>query len=200
MRKSINRYFELTDVTKVQNPFPYLISPKALNPDLVEGLLSWFETSAPWSLVETDFYEQYEFSFFDQSLPTPICDFILKENTDTLRALIEGFFETKLSFKVDLTAHKLLVGQRIRIHNDFIPGMETHRLLIQLNRGWLDENGGMLMFFNSMDPNDLHRVIRPLNNSCVVFEISDKSNHAVSTINGGERYTLVYSFYEQLDE
>jgi Rps23 Pro-64 3,4-dihydroxylase Tpa1-like proline 4-hydroxylase len=199
MRKSINSNFELADVTRVHSPFNYLITPKALRPDLAESLLSWFETSAPWFLVETDFYEQYEFSFFDHPLPASISDLITKENIDSAKSLMEELFETQLSPKVDFTAHKLLSGQRIRIHNDYIPGMETHRLIIQLNRGWIDDNGGMLMLFNSRDPKDLHRVIRPVHNSAVAFEISKKSNHAVSTIHAGERFTLVYSFYEKLN-
>ncbi len=90
---------------------------------------------------------------------------------------------------------KLVNGHTIRLHNDFIPGRETHRLLIQLNRNWQDENGGFLLFFNSSAPEDIHRVIHPVHNSSVGFAISPKSNHAVSTVYNGERYTLVYSFY-----
>ena len=90
-----------------------------------------------------------------------------------------------------------VLGQRIRIHNDYIPGAETHRVLVQLNNGWADDNGGLLVFFNSDDPADIHRAFRPLHNSCVAFAISPSSYHAVSTIHGGERYTLVYSFYQK---
>ena len=80
------------------------------------------------------------------------------------------------------------------IHNDFIEEGESHRILIQLNRGWLDEQGGLLMLFGSSSPGDVQRVIRPLHRSAFGFSISDCSYHAVSTIAEGERYTLVYSF------
>jgi Rps23 Pro-64 3,4-dihydroxylase Tpa1-like proline 4-hydroxylase len=89
----------------------------------------------------------------------------------------------------------LVAGQRIRIHNDYIPDQESHRVLVQLNRGWTDDMGGALIFFNSHDPTDMHRAFRPSHNSCVGFEISPKSLHAVSTIHSGERFTLVFSFY-----
>ena len=121
-----------------------------------------------------------------------------KPNLECVKGLVQDAFEVVLSDRIDVTAHKLLPGQRIRLHNDYIPGAETHRVLVQLNRGWEDENGGLLMFFNSSDPADIHRILRPSHNSCVAFEISPDSNHAVTTIHGGERFTLVYSFYKSL--
>lgn len=177
------------------NPFQYFVLPKAFYQEQSESILSWFETEAPWKLVETDFYEQYEFDFFNVKVPEQLL--FLKEISllDYLTQKVEHIFEVKLKDQIDLTAHKLLPGQRIRLHNDYIEGQETHRILIQLNRNWKDENGGFLLFFNSSDPADVHRIFRPIHNSSVGFAISPKSNHAVSTIHGGERYTLVYSFY-----
>jgi Rps23 Pro-64 3,4-dihydroxylase Tpa1-like proline 4-hydroxylase len=177
------------------NPFQYFVLTKAFDREQSEPILSWFVTDAPWKLVETDFYEQYEFDFFDVEVPEYL--FFLKEKPflDYLTKKVERIFEVKLKSQIDLTAHKLLQGQRIRLHNDYIEGQETHRILIQLNRNWKDENGGFLLFFNSSDPADVHRVFRPIHNTSVGFAISPKSNHAVSTIHAGERYTLVYSFY-----
>lgn len=177
-------------------PFPYYISEEALTTETGDSLLGWFENDAPWLLVETGFYEQYEFSFFNVDLPPSITALIDKRNLERVKGLVQDVFGVVLSDRIDLTAHKLLSGQRIRLHNDYIPGEETHRVLVQLNRGWDDKNGGLLMFFNSCDPADIHRVLRPSHNSCVAFEISPDSNHAVTTIHGGERFTLVYSFYK----
>jgi len=179
-------------------PFPYYISEEALTKEASESLLGWLESDAPWQLVETGFYEQYEFSFFSMDLPSSIAALIDKPNLESVKGLVQDAFGVALSDRIDVTAHKLLPGQRIRLHNDYIPEAETHRVLVQLNRGWDDENGGLLMFFNSSDPADIHRVLRPSHNSCVAFEISPDSNHAVTTIHGGERFTLVYSFYKSL--
>jgi len=180
-----------------ETPFPHILASEGLCSDYAVALLRWLETDAPWVLVEESFYEQYEFSLRNVKLPAEAASLISVESLARLRALIEKWFTTRLSEKVDVTAHKLVAGQTIRIHNDFIPGQETHRLLVQLNRGWADENGGLLMFFNSPDPRDLKRVFRPTHNSCVAFEISRKSLHAVSTIHGGQRFTLVYSFFAE---
>lgn len=176
-------------------PFEYLTGSDVLDKRFGSELLQWLENCDAWKLVEKDFYEQYEFSFFDVTLPQHLS--ILREYSSlrNIKNEIEEIFETELSSKIDFTAHKLVPGQRIRIHNDFIPGQESHRLIIQLNRGWKQENGGLLMLFNSDEPSDVHKVIVPVHNSAVAFKISPSSNHAVSTIHEGGRFTLVYSFY-----
>jgi Rps23 Pro-64 3,4-dihydroxylase Tpa1-like proline 4-hydroxylase len=97
---------------------------------------------------------------------------------------------------VDVSAHKLTSGQTIRIHNDWIGGEETHRLLIQLNDGWSIENGGLLMLFGSRAPEDVRSITEPAHGSGFAFEISERSFHAVSTIKAGQRFTLVYTFRE----
>ena len=181
-----------------KTPFPYYISEEALTKEAGDLLLDWFESDAPWQLVETEFYEQYEFSFFSVDIPPGIAALVDKRNLERVQGVVQDAFGVVLSDRINVTAHKLLSGQRIRLHNDYIPGDETHRVLVQLNREWGDENGGLLMLFNSSDPADIHRVLRPSHNSCVAFEISPASNHAVTTIHGGERFTLVYSFYKSL--
>jgi len=182
-------------VKTFSRPFPYFHSPEAFTKDVSEEILNWLEFEARWKLVEANFYEQYEFSAADAELPARLSflreDFFLSE----LKTRIQFLFRSTLSNRIDLTAHKLVPGQRIRIHNDFIPGQETHRLLIQLNRDWTDDNGGFLLLFNSSDPADVHKIFRPSHNSVVGLAITPKSHHAVSAIHHGERFTLVYSFY-----
>lgn len=195
MLKKEEKIVGFNDIEFHSKPFPYFKLSKFFDDKFSKIILNWLQKDAPWKLVETDFYEQYEFDFQDSTPSSEL--FFLYEN-DFLGFLVrqmENIFSVKLNKEVSLTGHKLVSGQTIRIHNDFIPGQETHRLLIQLNQGWNDENGGFLMFFNSSNPNDINRIIRPIHNSSVGFEISSNSNHAVSTIHKGERYTLVYTFY-----
>jgi Rps23 Pro-64 3,4-dihydroxylase Tpa1-like proline 4-hydroxylase len=176
-------------------PFPYAVSPRAFDNEMSYAILKWLQLEAPWKLVETDFYEQFEFSLFDAGLPPRLRFLGDRMFIDSLSAEIEKLFGVKLAEQVDVTAHRLIKGQRIRIHNDYIFGGETHRLLIQLNHDWRDEDGGLLLFFNSPDPSDVHKVFRPVHNTAIAFAISPDSNHAVTTIHGSERFTLVYSFY-----
>jgi Rps23 Pro-64 3,4-dihydroxylase Tpa1-like proline 4-hydroxylase len=191
----IAKELQLSSAKTFSRPFTYFVSPQAFTKGVSEEILNWLEFEAPWKLVETNFYEQYEFSAADAELPARLSflqkDFFLTE----LKVKIEHLFRTTLSSRIELTAHKLVPGQRIRIHNDFIPGQETHRLLIQLNRYWTDKDGGFLLLFNSSNPSDVHKIFRPSHNSVVGLAITPNSHHAVSTIHHGERFTLVYSFY-----
>lgn len=176
-------------------PFRYSVLSKALDARVSDALLDWLERDAPWTLRIAEFYEQHEFTVTAEILPPGLRDTFADLALQELRSRVSDIFDAKLSERVDVTAHRLTKGQRIRIHNDFIPGRETHRLLVQLNRGWHDENGGALVLFSGYGESDIHRILRPLHNSGLLFEISSKSLHAVTPINTGERFTLVFSFF-----
>lgn len=182
----------------LSEPFPHAVSRWAMLPELAMQTLAWMETSAPWKLRIASFYEQWEMHLDEETLPEDVRDLLSP-------ALIERLASELLPDLVgdreliEVTAHRMVAGQTIRIHNDFRPGGETHRILIQLNRGWVDEQGGLLMLFGSGRVEDVRRVIRPMHGSGFGFRISDNSFHAVSTITGGERFTLVYSFRETSD-
>ena len=178
-------------------PFRYFLARRCFSPDLHLALLEWFEADTPWRLVETDFYEQYEFSMFDVVLPESVSWLAAAENLAAVRSAMCALFGVALKDRIMLVAHRLMPGQRIAIHNDHLVGQETHRLTVQFNRGLRDEDGGFFMLFNSDNPKDIHRIVRPISGSAIGFEIGENSNHAVSRLHGGERYTLVYSFYSR---
>lgn len=192
---SAERLLRLSSLEAFVEPFPYFTAAEGFGVAVSGAILEWLETEAPWHLVVTDFYEQYELSLSTAAL-LPSLEFLtFPPFLDDLRSQVEEVFGARLDERIDCTAHKLVPGQRIRIHNDFLQGEETHRVLVQLNRGWHEDQGGYLMLFNSQDPSDVHRVFSPAHDSVVGFAISERSHHAVSTIHGGERFTLVFSFY-----
>lgn len=175
-------------------PFPHTATMGLMAHDLADATLRWMETDAPWTLRVASFYEQCETHLNAETLPLGLVSLIAPA---TVNQLVHTMLQPLTREEVELTeitAHKLLVGQTIRIHNDYLEGQESHRLLIQLNRGWTDCLGGLLMLFRSSRPEDLRRAVRPLHGSGFAFTISPRSFHAVSTIQGGERFTLVYSF------
>lgn len=175
-------------------PFPHVVSRWALAPGLAERALRWMETSAPWKLRIASFYEQWEIHLDEAILPQELRELVAPSTIARVaRELLPGA-DCKGPQVIEVTAHRMVAGQTIRIHNDFRPGGEAHRALVQLNRGWLDEQGGLLMLFGSSDPSDVRKVLRPVHGSGFGFEISDCSFHAVSTIASGERFTLVYTF------
>lgn len=187
-------YGRLQPPALIPTPFPHFLTDHCLTSAIEAELLDWLDTDAPWTLVETDFYEQYEFDLHCVELPGTLEYLVDPRVLQGLRLRIESAFGVTLAPAVHVVAHRLEPGQRIGIHNDMREGGETHRLTIQLNRGLTDDDGGFFMLFNSDDARDVHQILRPLSGSAIGFEISPASNHAVSRVHGGLRYTLVYSF------
>ncbi|WP_294282807.1 cyclophane-containing peptide 2OG-Fe(II) oxygenase YhhC [uncultured Sphingomonas sp.] len=177
-----------------QEPFPHATATSPLPSELCETLLDWFEGDAPWRLRIASFYEQWEMHLDAATLPPPVRSIVSAEVANDLSEGLLVPIGANRPVLTEVTAHKLLPGQTIRIHNDHLEDGETHRILVQLNRGWSDEQGGLLMLFGSAMAADVRRIVRPLHGSSFAFEISPRSFHAVSTIASGERYTVVYSF------
>lgn len=175
-------------------PFQHAVCNPLLNGATAEAAIAWFETQAPWKLKVASFYEQYECNLHEADLPESIAAIIAPEFVRELSRRMLGPISGDELKLTEVNAHKLVAGQTIRIHNDYIGGEETHRVLVQLNRGWDDANGGMLMLFSGPRAEDVARIVRPTHASATSFEISSSSFHAVSTIHSGERYTIVYSF------
>jgi Rps23 Pro-64 3,4-dihydroxylase Tpa1-like proline 4-hydroxylase len=192
---ALDPYARLAPSQVATSPFRYFSADACLSPEIEAALLAWLEQDAPWKLVETDFYEQFEFDMRDADLPNDIASLVSPANLARLRATMEAVFGEAMASHVQVVAHRLDPGQRIAIHNDMREGGETHRLTVQLNRGLTDDDGGFFMLFNSDDPTDIHRILRPTSGSAIGFAISRASHHAVSRLHGGERFTLVYSFY-----
>jgi len=175
-------------------PFRHVTCREFLPTALLEETLSWMQEDAPWKLRIESFYEQWELHLSPEILPPQLQELLAPEAIANIeRRLVRPIEAGRVRF-VEATAHKLVAGQIIRIHNDYLDEGETHRVLFQLNRGWRDEQGGLLMLFGSESPEDVRRVVRPTHGSAFAFEISPSSFHAVSRIAGGNRFTMVYSF------
>lgn len=183
--------FEHSDIQEL--PFKHCAIDDILNNGLEYIIHDWFERTAEWRLTEMDFYTQFEFSLFDVQLPEELSCLVSEDTLEQIKSEFCKIFGLPNYEIVGITAHKLVGGHKIGVHNDFIGNEETHRLLIQINPEWLDDNGGFLMLFNSQDYQDLNKIVRPLLNTGFGFEITDKSYHAVSTVYNYSRYTIVYT-------
>jgi Rps23 Pro-64 3,4-dihydroxylase Tpa1-like proline 4-hydroxylase len=176
------------------SPFPHFLAPAVLSDELAGRTLAWLEASTTWQLTITTFYEQYEFSLLETSLPADVAELVSPALLAEVRTQLEEALDAGPLELTDITVHKLTNGHHIGVHNDYLGQAESHRLLVQLNADWQPEHGGYLLLFNSADAHDVHSVVAPLHNSAVGFEISPRSHHAVSTVYDFRRYTLVYTF------
>jgi hypothetical protein len=187
-------YFNL-DSAKVEfEPFPHFSIGTVLPKAVIACVFEWFQDTHVWKLVETDFYEQYEFSLLSVDLPEQIKFLISKAAIQYIEQMYIDEFGVNALELVDIVAHKLVNEQRIGVHNDYINGEETHRMVLHINPLWKEENGGLLLLFNSSKTEDLSKIIKPIDNTAFGFEISRNSHHAVSKIYDYTRYTIVYTF------
>ncbi|RYY20564.1 MAG: 2OG-Fe(II) oxygenase [Chitinophagaceae bacterium] len=186
--------FDLETATVVTMPFPHFSANEVLTGKKIGEVYNWFQDTKIWNLVETEFYEQYEFSLLHTELPDQVKCLISEETLSYIEQKYIQEFKVKALKLVDVVGHKLVNEQRIGIHNDFINGEETHRLVLHINPHWKDENGGLLLLFNSSKPQDMAKIVKPVDNTAFGFEISRQSHHAVSKIYDYTRYTIVYTF------
>ncbi|MGN6818237.1 MAG: cyclophane-containing peptide 2OG-Fe(II) oxygenase YhhC, partial [Sphingomonas sp.] len=165
-----------------------------LSEETAGALLDWLDTDAPWRLRIADFYEQHEFSMLECALPPSVAHIVSDDFVAEIGRQLSARLDAPPLALVDVAVHRLVKGQKIRIHNDHIGDAETHRLVVQLNRGWRMEQGGLFMIFADDDPESVADVMLPVHRSAFGFEISRRSHHAVSTIHAGSRDSLVYTF------
>ena len=177
-----------------QSPFPHFTSNSVLSAEKISEVFNWFKDTRIWNLVETDFYEQYEFSLLHTDLPENMKCLISEQSLFYIEQKYIKEFKVNSLKLVDVVAHKLVNDQRIGIHNDFINGEETHRMVLHINPYWQEDNGGLLLLFKSNKAEDMVKIIKPIDNTAFGFEISRQSHHAVSKIYDFTRYTIVYTF------
>ena len=175
-------------------PFPHFRVSNVLSRPVAETMLDWLDTSAPWKLRIAEFYEQHEFSMLDCAPPPELAGLASGQVVDAVASEFALRLQAPKLELVNIDLHRLVAGQTIRIHNDFLGAAESHRLVVQLNRGWSAEQGGLLMLFANDAPEGVTDVMLPVHGSAFGFEISERSHHAVSTIHAGQRDTLVYTF------
>ena len=188
------KHINLDNVVLEHLPFKHFWSLATFFDGCDQEIYEWLEKSYVWDFTKSEFYTQFEFSLMERELPKNLEHLITDDSIKYIsNCFIKQFGLSTLDL-IGATVHKLIDGHKIGVHNDFIGGEETHRLVIQINPNWSEVNGGYLMLFNSQRSEDVAKVIKPLNNSCFGFEISPNSFHAVSKVYDFTRYTLVYTF------
>ncbi|MET0646173.1 MAG: cyclophane-containing peptide 2OG-Fe(II) oxygenase YhhC [Pyrinomonadaceae bacterium] len=184
----------------VATPFPHFALPDLFDGGTAAAVLDWLERDAPWAVESRGFYIHHGCTKLTERVAGGSAAVIAAPETlECIRRHLERLFGTTLSSsRFDLAAHRMLPGHRIGVHTDSPGhGTETHRLLVNLNSGFDDEQGGHLILLDLQDPEGSAVIVRPLHNSAVAMEFSDRSWHCVDEIKAGKRYSLVYSFWTE---
>lgn len=181
----------------VAYPYPHFLVDEMFAPEFADDLLRWLAEGDHWFLSQQKFYEQYEFELASMPLPTAVAPLTRPDVLAWLISLCESRFGEPLFSGVSIAAHKLVAGQYIGVHNDAPSsqcGMETHRLVVQLNHGRGSLVGGELQLFLQRTAPTPSSAYSPRHNAAFGFKLTPKSYHAVARVEAGERYSLIFTF------
>lgn len=93
-----------------------------------------------------------------------------------------------------VTAQRMMPGQAIGVHSDRpLLGYEIARLVVQLNRQWQPDHGGVLELFSSPDSEPVFGV-NPGYNEAFGFLLHVDSHHGVTEVTQ-PRQTVVFNFW-----
>jgi Rps23 Pro-64 3,4-dihydroxylase Tpa1-like proline 4-hydroxylase len=190
--------FRLDEIEMQEIPFVHFFKQDFVDPELANEILEWFRKCNLWKPRKIkDFYEVSDFDFTTSTVPAKF-DFLKSQAlVDTLVAFARKSCP-QVNGKVDITANRMTNGEKIKIHTDHGDLDQHFRIIIQFNKDWEINNGGLIMLFDSDHPSleqETNRIYIPENGSAWGFQISEKSFHAVSPIRNNIRYSLVYTFY-----
>jgi hypothetical protein len=174
-------------------PYPHFISPRFYTERFAEALLTWLESGAEWRLKETPLFAQYDLGFSRFKHCTEIQGLWDPAVLARLRDEAGRAYGVPVSGRINISAHKLVTGQHGSVHTDNEPG-ETHRLVVQLNRGRANDSGGNLVLLSGPKPTDMSVVFKQTSNSAVGFGLGPASHHAIGRVRTGTRFTVIYTF------
>ena len=188
-----NDILAFDEVVRKAEPYPHIVSPQFYTERFAERLLTWLEAEQDWRLKEGILFEQYELGFSHFTHCKEIQGLWDGAVLARLRDGVTRATGFPVSGRINIHAHKLVPGQFTNIHTDQIPE-ETHRLVVQLNRGRADDSGGNLMLLTGPKPADMSIVFKQTSNSAVGFALGAESFHAVGRVRTGTRFTIIYTF------
>lgn len=203
MQLDVNELWNFSRRATFKTPFPHFVIPEFIHPTFANALLDWLERDASWvPHVEPNFYALSECDLERVALPDHLSSLRSANSLKHLARQASDLFGVELHHG-GIKAHRLIAGDKIGIHNDYALTKYTHRLIVQLNRGWSVANGGFLMLLDQKEPaevTELSEFYLPSHRSAISFAFTPSSFHAVTQVNRGERFTVCFSFTQEARE
>lgn len=175
----------LLQLSNHTNPFPFFHVSSAFSAEQCAALETLFTQDGEWQHRDGAFYR---------------CS--LRDVTEFIPAMLQGEVITRmreitglpLVNRMIVTAQRMLPGQAIGIHSDRpLLGYETVRLVVQLNKHWQPEHGGVLELFASPE-SDVVVSVNPVYNEAFGFLLNSDSYHGVTEVTQ-PRQTVVFNFW-----
>jgi hypothetical protein len=170
-------------------PFPFFYVSSAFSEEQCAALERLF--------LQVDEWQHRDGAFYRCSL----CD-VTENIPATFQAEVLGRMREitalPLVNRIVITAQRMLPGQAIGIHSDRpLMGYEIARLVVQLNKQWQTEHGGVLELFSS-PTSEAVVSINPGYNEAFGFLLHADSYHGVTEVTRAQqqaRQTVVFNFW-----
>ena len=167
------------------HPFPFFLFESTFSEEQCAALEQLFSLDSEWQHQDGGFYRA---SLCDVSASIPAAfqaEIIARMREITGLPLVNRLL---------VTAQRMLPGQVIGIHSDrpFL-GYEIARLVVQFNKQWQAEHGGVLELFSSPESEAVFSV-NPEYNKAVGFLLHADSYHGVTEVTQ-PRQTMVFNFW-----
>lgn len=183
-------------VRSVLSPYRHVRMYPILEPALAQRALSWLRRTEAWARQEGAFFRHDTFALTPDVVPAEVEAIVSPKALGSLRALLQSHFATEIEPFAHVEAHRSTMRDDIGLHTD--ADVREVRLMLNLNARWTPEQGGVLQLQDRPDRPDHPclrvRRYRPLHNSATAFCTAPDSYHRVSSVQEGERYTLLYRF------
>jgi hypothetical protein len=186
--------------TLLDHPYVHFHAPELMPSEDARELTNWLRERATWWEQKRDFYTHDSCDNLDDC-PLVEGDGVLSQRA---RAALARTLSLRLGIDLDpkhvsLCAHRMQPGHGIGVHTDDPKlGTEAVRLLVTLQHAdYEDRNGGHFCLFTDADPKNVASIYRPLHNLGIGFVMSDRSYHAVNDVIHGDRYSLVFGFWDR---
>jgi Rps23 Pro-64 3,4-dihydroxylase Tpa1-like proline 4-hydroxylase len=167
------------------HPFPFFLLNAAFSAEQCAALERLFSQDIAWQHRDAAFY-RCSLSDVTGIIPATFQAEILARMRE-----ITGL---PLVNRVLVTAQRMQPGQVIGIHSDRpLLGYEIARLVVQLNKQWQAEHGGVLELFSSPEGESVFSVT-PEYNKAFGFLLHAESYHGVTKVTH-PRQTVVFNFW-----
>ncbi len=168
-----------------ESPFPFFAVDNTFSEEHCAFLEALFSHKGDWQHRDGSFYQCSILDVTSQ-IPHGLQSEVL--------AKMREITELPLVDEMLVTAQRMRPGQAIGIHSDRpLLGYELVRLVVQLNKNWRTEHGGVLELFATPDGQSVVSV-EPVYNKGFIFVLNEGSYHAVTEAVEA-RQSLVFNFW-----
>lgn len=106
-------------ISSFNYPYKHIFVQELFSKGYAEKLLAWLESTNQFVPVEDTFYKQSMLPINHETLPKELSTILSNENKMKIKSIVEKAFDTTFHSNYVITAHKILKGEGIDIHNDY---------------------------------------------------------------------------------